>query len=65
MFKNRPAAFGTACCTAAAVFYTVSSICMRQVAALGCDFGWAVCVKESITVLDPGAVPDLPGGPRA
>ena len=22
-----------------------------QVAALGCDFGWAVCVKESITVL--------------
>ncbi|MGA2796488.1 MAG: DMT family transporter [Thermoguttaceae bacterium] len=35
----------------AAVCYTVGSICMRQVSALGCDPSWAVCVKESITVL--------------
>ncbi len=35
----------------AAVCYTIGSICMRQVSALGCDPSWAVCVKESITVL--------------
>ncbi len=54
MFRNRPAAFGTACCVMAAVFYTLSSICMRQVAALNCDPSWAVCVKESVTVLVVG-----------
>jgi drug/metabolite transporter, DME family len=51
IFKNRPAALGTACCIMAAVCYTIGSICMRQVSALGCDPSWAVCVKESITVL--------------
>jgi drug/metabolite transporter, DME family len=51
MFKKRPAALGTASCIMAAVCYTIGSICMRQVSALGCDPGWAVCVKESITVL--------------
>ncbi|MGA2062282.1 MAG: DMT family transporter [Thermoguttaceae bacterium] len=50
MFKNQPA-LGTACCIMAAVCYTIGSICMRQVSALGCDPSWAVCVKESITVL--------------
>ncbi len=49
--KNRISPLGTVYCAAAAVFYTISSICMRQVAALDCDPGWAVCVKESITVL--------------
>jgi drug/metabolite transporter, DME family len=51
MFGIRHAALGTACCVAAAVCYTVSSICMREVSALGCDPGWAVCVKEAFTVL--------------
>jgi drug/metabolite transporter, DME family len=50
MYKNRPA-LGTVCCAAAAVFYTASSICTRQVAALGCDPGWAVCLKETVSVL--------------
>jgi DME family drug/metabolite transporter len=54
MFANRSAAFGTACCAAAAAFYTVSSICMKQVSALNCDPSWGVCVKESITVLAIG-----------
>jgi len=54
MFGIKPAALGTACCAAAAVFYTGSSICMRQVSALGCDPSWGVCVKELITVLVVG-----------
>jgi drug/metabolite transporter (DMT)-like permease len=38
----------------AAVFYTGSSICMRQVSALHCDPSWGVCLKESFTVLVVG-----------
>lgn len=51
MLGIRPAALGTACCAVAAVCYTGSSICMRQVSALNCDPSWGVCVKESFTVL--------------
>jgi drug/metabolite transporter, DME family len=51
MLTVRPAALGTVCCVLAAVFYTVSSICMRQVSSLDCDPSWAVCIKESVAVL--------------
>jgi len=54
MFNIHPAALGTTCCALAAVFYTGSSICMRQVSELGCDPSWGVCVKESFTVFVVG-----------
>jgi drug/metabolite transporter, DME family len=51
MSSRRTSTLGTVFCAVAAIFYTGSSICMRQVSALHCDPGWAVCVKESLTVL--------------
>jgi len=41
---------GTLCCAVAAVTYTVASICMRQLRAIGCDPMWATCNKEAVTV---------------
>jgi drug/metabolite transporter (DMT)-like permease len=41
---------GTLCCAVSAVTYTVASICMRQLRAIGCDPMWATCTKEAVTV---------------
>jgi DME family drug/metabolite transporter len=51
MHKLRPATLGILCCAVAAVSYTSSNICMRQVSALEVDPTWAVCIKELVTVL--------------
>jgi len=45
-----PAVLGTACCIASALGYTAANACMRQLASLGADTMWAVCVKEVVTV---------------
>lgn len=54
MIKLRPATLGAVCCAIAAVCYTVSNICLRQVSALDVDPTWAVCIKELVTVLAAG-----------
>jgi drug/metabolite transporter, DME family len=56
MSKSHSAALGSICCALAAVFYTGSSICMKQIASLNCDPGWAVCLKELVTVVIVGPV---------
>ena len=50
----KPAALGTLCCIASALFYTAANICMRQLAALGADEMLAVGAKELVTVLVVG-----------
>ena len=42
---------GTVWCVLSALGYTAANICMRQLAALGCDPTWATCNKELVTVV--------------
>jgi drug/metabolite transporter, DME family len=49
-----PPVIGTLCCLLAALGYTVSNICMRQLSALGCDPTWATFNRELVTVLVVG-----------
>lgn len=51
MSKFSPGVLGVGFCAMAALFYSASSICMRQVSALNCDPSWAICIKELVTVL--------------
>ena len=46
-----PVAVGTICCAVAAMSYTASNICLRQLAQLKADYGWVTCNKELVTVL--------------
>jgi drug/metabolite transporter (DMT)-like permease len=50
----RPAVLGTICCAVSAVGYTAANGCMRQLSALGADPTWAVCIKETFTVVVVG-----------
>jgi drug/metabolite transporter, DME family len=45
-----PVAAGTACCVVSALGYTAAYICLRQLAALGSDPTWSICVKEAVAV---------------
>ncbi len=47
-------ALGTVCCLLSAVCYTGANICLRQLAALGADELWAICMKELVTVVTVG-----------
>ena len=49
-----PAAIGTACCIASALGYSMSNICLRQLAELQCDPMWVTCNKELVTVVVVG-----------
>jgi drug/metabolite transporter (DMT)-like permease len=49
-FGLDPAVAGAGFCVLAALGYTAANICLRQLAALGCDPMWAVCNKEMVAV---------------
>jgi drug/metabolite transporter, DME family len=49
-----PALAGMCCCVVAAIGYTVSNVCMRQLSALHCDPTWATFNRELVTVLVVG-----------
>jgi len=46
-----PALAGTAFCLLSAVLYTVSNACLKQLAGEQVPAAWAICVKESVSVL--------------
>ena len=50
-----PVIAGTACCIVSAFAYTGANICLRQLADLGADEMWVICVKELVTVVTVGS----------
>jgi len=46
-----PVVAGAICCTISVLGYSAANVCLRQLAALGCDPAWVTCNKEVVTVV--------------
>lgn len=50
LIPTRLPRLGTACCLLSALCYAGSNICLRQLADMGANPAWAICVKEAVAV---------------